>query len=135
MPLNRANTILSILKGLLLAIVLTLLGMLAIAALVVLARISDGWLTALNQILKAAAIIAGACTAVGRGGHRGFFTGAALAMLYMVLGYALYVALGGGAFNVGSMLGEVVVGAAVGGVTGAILANMAPRKRRSARGA
>lgn len=135
MPLNRANTILSILKGLLLAIVLTLLGMLAIAALVVLARISDGWLTALNQILKAAAIIAGACTAVGRGGHRGFFTGAALAMLYMVLGYALYVALGGGAFNVGSMLGEVVVGAAVGGVTGAILANMAPRKRRSARSA
>lgn len=135
MPLNRANTILSILKGLLLAIVLTLLGMLAIAALVVLARISDGWLTALNQILKAAAIIAGACTAVGRGGHRGFFTGAALAMLYMVLGYALYVALGGGAFNVGSMLGEVVVGAAVGGVTGAILANMAPRKRRRARGA
>ncbi len=134
MPLNRANTILSILKGLLLAIVLTLLGMLAIAALVVLARISDGWLTALNQILKAAAIIAGACTAVGRGGHRGFFTGAALAMLYMVLGYALYVALGGGAFNVGSMLGEVVVGAAVGGVTGAILANMAPRKRRRARG-
>ena len=135
MPLNRANTILSILKGLLLAIVLTLLGMLAIAALVVLARISDSWLTALNQILKAAAIIAGACTAVGRGGHRGFFTGAALAMLYMVLGYALYVALGGGAFNVGSMLGEVVVGAAVGGVTGAILANMAPRKRRSARSA
>lgn len=135
MPLNRANAILSILKGLLLAIVLTLLGMLAIAALVVLARISDGWLTALNQILKAAAIIAGACTAVGRGGHRGFFTGAALAMLYMVLGYALYVALGGGAFNVGSMLGEVVVGAAVGGVTGAILANMAPRKRRRARGA
>lgn len=135
MPLNRANTILSILKGLLLAIVLTLLGMLAIAALVVLARISDGWLTALNQILKAAAIIVGACTAVGRGGHRGFFTGAALAMLYMVLGYALYVALGGGAFNVGSMLGEVVVGAAVGGVTGAILANMAPRKRRRARGA
>lgn len=134
MPLNRANAILSILKGLLLAIVLTLLGMLAIAALVVLARISDGWLTALNQILKAAAIIAGACTAVGRGGHRGFFTGAALAMLYMVLGYALYVALGGGAFNVGSMLGEVVVGVAVGGVTGAILANMAPRKRRRARG-
>ena len=131
MSVNRANVVFSLLKGLLTAVVLTLAGMLALAALIVFARISDGWLAALNQILKLAAIAAGVCAAVGRGGSRGFFTGAAMALIYMIFGYAMYVALGGGAFDAAQMLGEMLLGAAAGGVAGAICANLRPKKRRS----
>lgn len=127
---NRTSVLLSILKGLLVAVAATLLGMLLIAALVTFADVSDAALTAMNQILKILAIILGTWAAVGRGGSRGFVTGAVVALLYMILGYTLYVALGGGAFSVTGMLGEILLGAAVGGFTGAVLANLRPKSRR-----
>ena len=132
MAKSRLNVLLALLKGLLAAIALTLLCMAAVAALAVYTRISDGWITALNQIIKAAAILLGAVVAVGRGGERGFATGMALATLYMALGYAMVVGLGGSVFAVPDMLGELLIGAAVGGVAGAVLANL-PAKRRVAR--
>lgn len=131
MSANRRSILLSILRGLLLAVALTLLGMLLIAALAVFARISDGLLTALNQVLKVAAIVLGVCASVGRGGNRGFVTGAVLALLYAILGYALYVLLGGGVFSTVQMLGEILLGATIGGLCGAILANLPPKRRRA----
>lgn len=50
-------------------------------------------------------------------------------MAYMILGYALYLLLGGGAFSAIGMLGEILIGAAVGGLTGAIRANQSPKSR------
>ena len=59
MPANRMAVLLSIARGLLTAILLTLLGMAVIAALTVFAHITDGVLTLLNQLLKIAAIALG----------------------------------------------------------------------------
>ena len=121
----------SILKGLLAAIALTIAMMAAVAAAAVWLKVSDGLLTALNQAMKALSILLGTLVAVGRGGERGFVTGMALAMLYMILGYGCYVALGGNAFVVSQMLGEILIGAALGAVAGAVLSNW-PKKRRLA---
>lgn len=129
---TRVNALISILKGLVSAVALTLLGMTAIAALAVYAQASDGLIRGLNQALKCLAIALGARVAVGRGGERGFFTGMTVAMLYMALGYAMAVGLGGSAFAPAGMLGEILVGAALGGVCGAVLANMPVRRRRGA---
>ena len=129
---NRMGTVMGLLRGLLCAVALTLLGMVAIAALAVYGQASDGLIRGLNQALKCLAILTGALAAVGRGGQRGFFTGMAVAMLYMALGYAAAVGLGGSAFAVPGMLGEILVGAALGGVFGAVLSNL-PAKRRTAR--
>lgn len=129
---NRMETVLSLAKGLMAAIALTLVGMAGIAALAVYAQASDGLIHGLNQALKALAILLGAMTAVGRGGQRGFFTGMTVAILYMVLGYALAVGLGGNAFAVPGMLGEILIGAALGGVFGAVLANWPVRRRTMA---
>ena len=82
---SRTQTALGILKGLLAAVALTLLLMAAVAAMAVFWGLSDGLLTALNQVMKIAAILLGVYVAVGRGGARGFVTGMALAMLYMIL--------------------------------------------------
>jgi putative membrane protein (TIGR04086 family) len=116
------------LKGLLCAVVLTLLLMAAVAALALGVRISDGALTALNQLMKLLSILLGVTVAVGRGGHRGFLTGMTVAMLYMTVGYVCYVALGGNAFVVSQMLGEILIGGALGAVAGAVLSNL-PEKR------
>ncbi len=134
MAVNRRSAALGLARGLLAAVGLTLVGMAVIAALTLLAKVSDGAIMALNQVLKLCALALGALAAVGRGGERGFVTGMALAILYMALGYGLYVVLGGNAFSAGEMLGEILIGAALGAIAGAVLANMQP-KRRAARGA
>ena len=133
MSKTRAQVLLSIAKGLLAAVLLTLLLMAAVAALAVFLRVSDGLITALNQLMKLATILLGAAVAVGRGGQRGFLTGMTLAMLYMALGYAAYVALGGNDFSVPGMLGEILIGAALGAVAGAVLSNLPAPGLRSAR--
>ena len=129
MTKSRPETLLSLSKGLLSAVALTLLGMAGIAALAVYLRASDITIRVLNQTLKCLAILLGTTVAVGRGGSRGFFTGMALAIVYMALGYGLSVLLGGAAFAVPGMLGEILIGAALGGVIGAVLSNL-PKKRR-----
>lgn len=126
----RFNALITIARGLLAAVALTLLGMTGIAALAVYAQAPDGAIRSMNQVLKCLSIALGAWCSVGRGGERGFFTGMAVAMLYMALGYAMAVALGGSAFAVPGMLGEILVGAALGGVAGAALANMPAKRRR-----
>ena len=131
MSFSRRSVILSILRGFLCACAFTLTGMLLIAALAVFARISDGLLTVLNQFLKISAIILGTCLAVGRGGQRGFATGAALALLYTIVGYALCIALGGVTHDTVIMLGEILLGCTIGALTGAILANLKPYRRKT----
>ena len=135
MSSKRAAILFSILKGLLAAIVVTLVLMLLVALLTVFARLPDYWLIILNQMIKIVAIALGTRTAVGRGGRRGFVTGVVVALAYMILGYTMYVCLGGGAYSTAAMLGEMLLGATIGGIVGAILANMNPKPRRGARSA
>ena len=130
---TRARVLASILKGLLCAVALTLLLMVGVAALALGIRISDGMLTALNQVMKLLSILLGVTVAVGRGGRRGFLTGITVAMLYMTIGYACYVALGGNAFDATQMLGEILIGGALGATAGAVLSNLpAGRGKRTA---
>ena len=130
MPKTRKSTLLALLRGLLIAVALTLACMLIMAAALVYLQMSDRLLTVLNQIVKLLAIALGTCAAVPRGGSRGLLTGVEIALLYMALGYAMYVLLGGGSFAVGNMLGEMLLGSAVGAVTGAVRANLSPRRSR-----
>lgn len=130
MPRTRKSAALALLKGLLIAVALTLACMLLMAAALVALQMSDRLLTVLNQIVKLLAIALGTCVAVPRGGSRGLLTGVEIALVYMALGYAMYVLLGGGSFAVGNMLGEMLLGSAVGAVTGAVRANLSPRRSR-----
>ena len=130
MPKTRKSTLLALLRGLLIAVALTLACMLIMAAALVYLQMSDRLLTVLNQLVKLLAIAMGTCAAVPRGGSRGLLTGVEIALVYMALGYAMYVLLGGGSFAVGNMLGEMLLGSAVGAVTGAVRANLSPRRSR-----
>lgn len=130
MPRTRKSAALALLKGLLIAVAFTLACMLLMAAALVALQMSDRLLTVLNQIVKLLAIAVGTCVAMPRGGSRGLLTGVEIALVYMALGYAMYVLLGGGSFAVGNMLGEMLLGSAVGAVTGAVRANLSPRRSR-----
>ena len=132
MTRTRKGTLKSLVLGLLAAILFTLLSMLALSAVLVWSQMSDGTLRLLNQLVKLAAIFIGTGIAVPRGGEKGLVTGTVLALLYIILGYISYLALGGGSFSFGCMLGEMLLGSAVGAITGVVRANLNPKRRRTA---
>ena len=127
MARNRRNILKSLLLGLTAAILITLAAMLMLSAALVYLGLSDSALTILNQLVKLLSVAIGTMAAVPRGSQRGLATGVLIALAYSAGGYALYLALGGGSFAVGNMLGEMLLGCAVGAVTGAIRANMKSR--------
>lgn len=129
MPRTRRSILKSLILGLLAAVLFTLIAMLVLAAALVFLRFSDRLITILNQIIKLAAVVLGVIAAVPRGSQRGLATGVLIALAYTVIGYVLYVALGGAGFSVTGMLGELLLGVTVGAVTGAVRANMQPGNR------
>lgn len=131
METTRIQTAAKLLRGVAAAAIATFPGMAILAAAVVFAQISDGTLTVLNQLLKAVCVFLGALTAVGAGGQRGFATGAAVGLLYMLIGYGLYCALDGTGASAKLLAVEALSGAGIGAVSGAICANLRPRKPRT----
>ena len=127
---KRTAVVKSIAAGLISAILVTLAGMLLMAGLMMVVSVGDRWLMILNQLLKIGSVILGTCIAVPRGGQRGLATGTAVALLYACIGYGMYAALGGAGFTIGGMLGEILICAAAGAVTGTIRANMQPSRRK-----
>lgn len=127
---KRTAVVKSIAAGLISAILVTLAGMLLMAGLMMVVSVGDRWLMILNQLLKIGSVILGTCIAVPRGGQRGLATGTAVALLYACIGYGMYAALGGAGFTIGGMLGEILICAAAGAVTGTIRANVQPSRRR-----
>ena len=126
------SALIAILRGLVAAIVLTLAGMLILAALVVWAGLGDRALVALNQVLKIAAIALGAVLAVRPGGRRGLALGACVGLIYIALGYAL-CALSDTALITSKMLAlEMTMGLALGALSGVLTANLRPARRKKA---
>ena len=129
MPKSRAAVCRRLILGYLTAVAVTFAAMLLLSAGLIFLQIGDRLLFVLNQIAKALAVFLGVCAAVPRGGSSGFATGVVVALFYACTGYALYALLGGCAFSFPDMLGEITVCAAVGAITGAIRANLSPRRR------
>jgi len=130
MPRTRRSNLFSLLKGFLAAIGITLAGMLLIALAVTYLHLPDKSIRFFNQLVKISAIILGTCVAVRRGDEMGLASGTLIGLGYMALGYGMYMALGGGSFGFSSMLGEMLIGTAVGAVAGTVRANMSAKRRK-----
>lgn len=129
MKKRRLGAAAALAKGLVVAVLITLLGMLLMAAAVIFTGMGDGAIRILNQLLKISAVFIGTFLAVGRGGERGLVTGAGLGAVYAAAGYVLCVCLGGYAFDIVALMGEMTVCTAAGAVTGVICANMKKRRK------
>lgn len=116
-----------ILKGLGAAVAVTLAGVAVFALLMQWLRPSDGVVRIFNQVLKLAAITAGVLVAVGRGGEGGLLRGAAVGLLYMAVGVALYALLSGQQAPFSAYLADLGMGVAGGGIVGMIVSNLPPR--------
>lgn len=122
---RRKEMAMRLLKGLITATGVTLIGMAILAALVVWARLSDEALRTGNQIVKAISVIVGTYVAVGPGGRSGLITGAIVGLVYMLLGYLLVGVLGGRVSL--ALAGETAMSALIGATSGVLTAQLPPR--------
>lgn len=129
MKRRRAQAARALVRGVLAAAAITLLGMLILSAAIIFVGMSDGLIKVFNQILKIAAVALGAYLGVGRGGERGLMTGAGIGAVYAVVGYLMYALLGDNSFRVPELLGELLISVAAGATAGAVYANLRPSKK------
>lgn len=113
-----------IIKGLLVAVAVSAVGILLFALLMQWLKPSDTVIRVFNQVLKLLSIAIGVYAAVGRAGEKGLIRGAAIGLLYMGLGEALYAVLTGQSLPVTAYLGSLGMGVAGGGLMGMILSNL-----------
>ena len=115
---------LRILKGLLVAIGVTVAGVAIFALLMQWLRPTEGLVRIINQVLKLASIGAGVYVAVGRGCEGGLLRGALVGLVYMVIGVGMYALLSGQSAPVSAYLADLGMGVAGGGIVGMILSNL-----------
>ncbi|MBR4068042.1 MAG: TIGR04086 family membrane protein [Clostridia bacterium] len=116
-----------LLRGLLVAIGVTLACVLLFALLMQWLKPSDQVIRIVNQLIKLGSIFVGVYAAVGRSGDNGLLIGAGVGLSYMLLGVLLYALLSGQQLPFTAYLSDIAMGVAGGGIAGAIVAGM---KRR-----
>ena len=116
-----------LLKGLGVAVLVTLAGVAVFALLMQWIKPSEDMVRIFNQILKLVSIAAGVWAAVGRGGEGGLLRGAGVGLLYMAVGVALYALLSGQQAPMTAYLADMGMGVAGGGIVGMILSNISAK--------
>lgn len=111
-------------KGLLIAVALTLVGIVIFALLMQAIKPTDTVVSAFNQVLKLASILLGVGVCVGRGGVHGATRGALLGLLYMALGVGLYALLSNQSLPWMAYVADIGMGIAAGGLSGMVFSNL-----------
>lgn len=115
-------------KGLGVASGVTLVSILAMALVVSkLSTMSDSAIIGINQAVKLLSILAGTFAMLGKKGEKGLVKGLALGGSYMLVGLAAFLAMGGSMPSIATLLADIAMGAAMGGISGIIATNL--RKR------
>ena len=121
---RKNKTALRLLKGLLTAVGVTIVGVAVFALLMQWLRPAEGVVRIINQVLKLASIGAGVYVAVGKGCEGGLLRGALVGLVYMVIGVGMYALLSGQSAPVSAYLADLGMGVAGGGIVGMILSNL-----------
>ena len=115
---------LRILKGLGVAILVTVAGVAVFALLMQWLRPTESMVRIVNQVLKLVSIGAGVYAAVGKGCEGGLLKGALVGLLYMAIGVGMYALLSGQSAPASAYLADLAMGVAGGGIVGMILSNL-----------
>ena len=110
-----------LLRGLLVAIGVTLVCIFVFALLMQWLKPSDSAIRIVNQLIKLAAIFVGVKAMLGRSCEKGLMHGALLGVCYMVLGVGLFALLSGQQLPWTAYLSDIAMGVAGGGISGAII--------------
>ena len=125
--LGNSSGFLTVLKGALNALIVSLLSILLFAFIIKLTSISDGLIKPINQVIKVLSILFGCLIAFKKDGEKTLLKGAVIGIAYTILAYVLFSALNGKfEFSV-SLVYDVLFSAAI-GIICAIISNIFRKK-------
>lgn len=118
---NGKNAMFAVLRGVLVAAAITVIGVAVFALILNWWNASDRAITAINQVVKFVSILAGVTTAMRAGESGGAMRGACVGLLYMALGIVCYALMMGQSPRLTAYLADLGMGLAAGGLFGMIL--------------
>ena len=116
-------------RGLLLSIAYTAAAVVLFALLISFTDLSDGAIRIVNQLIKASAVFLGVRSIVPRGDESGIRRGALLGLVYMGVGVIVYALLTRQTLTPWGYLMDVLMGVAVGGLSGMLFGSLRPKGR------
>ena len=124
---NSSNSFLTILKGAMNALIVSLLSILLFAFIIKLTSLSDGLIKPINQVIKVLSILIGCFFAFKKDSEKTLLKGGLIGVVYTILAYILFSALNGKfEFSV-SLIFDVLFSLAL-GVICAIICNIFRKK-------
>ena len=114
-------------RGLLLSIAATAAAVILFAVVISFVDLQDGLIRIVNQVIKTGAVFLGVYAIVPRGDSTGIRRGALLGLLYMGIGVLVYALLSQQKLTWLSYLTDVLMGVAVGGLSGMLLGSLRAR--------
>lgn len=113
-----------LLKGLLVSVAVTVAAVVIFAVIIGLTDLPDSVIRIVNQVIKVGAVFAGVYAAVPKGSDNAIRKGVVIGLVYMGVGVLLYALLSGQQLTVFSWLLDILMGIAVGGLSGMIVCSM-----------
>lgn|SRR5574344_263120 len=121
---KRNSTILPIMKGGLIAIIISLVGILFFAFIIKLFSVGDNVLKPVNQIIKAISIFVGVLVGLKNENEKGLLKGLLIGLIYTILAFVVFSALNGKFEFDKTLLNDALFGGIMGAICGIAKVNI-----------
>lgn len=122
---HKDNSVFSnILKGALIALVVSLLLVLLFAFVLRFIPISDSLISPINQVIKGVSILIGAIFGLKKSKEMGLISGLIIGFLYTVLAFVTFAVLSGNFAFSAAVLNDLLFASIIGGISGIIAVNL-----------
>ena len=118
------NILLALLKGSLLALLISLVGILFFALFLKFVDINDGWIMPINQIIKVVSIFFGVKSFLKNSNGSGFVKGLILGLLYNILAFIIFSILSSTLTFDMTFVVDTLFASIVGAICGMICVNL-----------
>ena len=121
---KNENFLVPVIKGMLVAISISLVAILLFALIIRFTGINDNWIMPINQVIKIVSIFLGCMVSLKRSKAKGLYKGLVLGFFYTIFAFFLFSALSGSLSFSLTFLNDLLFGSIVGGLCGIIAANL-----------
>lgn len=121
---NNSNIFLTTLKGSLIALSISLLGILIFAFILRFVALPDNAILPINQVIKGLSVLLGTILALKKSHQMGLISGLLIGLVYTIISFVTFSILDGNFSFSLSLLNDILFGGIVGGICGIIAVNL-----------
>lgn len=117
---KKVNLLLSIIKGAIVSVAITLVLILVFALIIRFFNVNDNWIFPINQVIKVISLFAGVMVITKGNKEKGLFKGILLGLIYFILSFVIFSILQGSFSLQMSNVYDLLLTSLMGGLVGLI---------------